>query len=237
GLRVGYLAFQTEKVPFSRKKVRQAVAAALDPVVIGVALEGAAVPLQSFLPPGVWARREGSPILGGSRRAVKTLLAEGGWSDAFTPTLLVPSEASPVNLPKVAEAIQVALGAQNIQLALRTEPLDAAQAILQKGDHDLALLEAPVTAGDPHLLLFPLSTTEAASKGPRALNFSFYRNPTLERRLSATARQRRRRGQPLRGGQGGTVPVCRRSPTPSSRWSSGCSRSMQGRRARSTVGA
>ena len=180
GLRVGYLAFQTEKVPFSRKKVRQAVAAALDPVVIGVALEGAAVPLQSFLPPGVWARREGSPVLGGSRRAVKTLLAEGGWSDAFTPTLLVPSEASPVNLPKVAEAIQVALGAQNIQLALRTEPLDAAQAILQKGDHDLALLEAPVTAGDPHLFLSPLSTTEVASKGPRTLNFSFYRNPTLD---------------------------------------------------------
>src|SRR2546422_935151 len=180
GLRVGYLAFQTEKVPFSRKKVRQAVAAALDPVVIGVALEGAAVPLQSFLPPGVWARREGSPVLGGSRRAVKTLLAEGGWSEAFTPTLLVPSEVSPLNLPKVAEAIQVALGAQNIQLALRTEPLDAARAILQKGDHDLALLEAPVTAGDPHLLLFPLSTTEVASKGPRTLNFSFYRNPTLD---------------------------------------------------------
>jgi len=180
GLRVGYLAFQTEKVPFSRKKVRQAVAAALDPVVIGVALEGAAVPLQSFLPPGVWARREGSPVLGGSRRAVKTLLAEGGWSEAFTPTLLVPSEVSPLNLPKVAEAIQVALGAQNIQLALRTEPLDAARAILQKGDHDLALLEAPVTAGDPHLFLFPLSTTEVASKGPRTLNFSFYRNPTLD---------------------------------------------------------
>src|SRR3989475_112134 len=93
GLRVGYLAFQTEKVPFSRKKLRQAVAAALDPVVIGVALEGAAVPLPSFLPPGVWA---------------------------------------------------------------------------------------PVTAGDPHLLLFPLSTTEVASKGPRTLNFSFYRNPTLD---------------------------------------------------------
>jgi len=44
----------------------------------------------------------------------------------------------------------------------------------------LALLEAPVTAGDPHLLLFPLSTTEVASKGPRTLNFSFYRNPTLD---------------------------------------------------------
>ncbi|PYM51668.1 MAG: hypothetical protein DME14_02595 [Candidatus Rokuibacteriota bacterium] len=180
GLRVGYLAFETEKVPFSRRKVRQALAAALDPVVIGVALERAAVPLQSFLPPGMWARREGSPVLGGSRRAVKTLLAEGGWSEGLRPTLLVPSEASPVNLAKVAEAIRAALAAQGIHLALRLEPPDAARAILQRGDHDLALLEAPVTGGDPHLFLFPLSTSEAAVKGPRALNFSFYRNPQLD---------------------------------------------------------
>ena len=54
GLRVGYLAFQTEKEPFARKKIRHAVAAALDPAVVGVALDPAAVPLQSFLPPGVW---------------------------------------------------------------------------------------------------------------------------------------------------------------------------------------
>src|SRR5688572_7588540 len=75
GLRVGYLTFQTEKEPFSRKKVRHAVAAALDPAVIGVALENAAVPMPSFLPAGVWARREGSPVLGGTRDAVRALLA------------------------------------------------------------------------------------------------------------------------------------------------------------------
>jgi peptide/nickel transport system substrate-binding protein len=54
GLRVGYVAFQTEREPFSRKRIRQAVAAALDPSIIGVALDRAAVPLQSFLPFGVW---------------------------------------------------------------------------------------------------------------------------------------------------------------------------------------
>src|SRR5207245_759722 len=105
---------------------------------------------------------------------------EGGWSEGLRPTLLVPSEASPVNLAKVAEAIRAALAAQGIHLALRLEPPDAARAILQRGDHDLALLEAPVTGGDPHLFLFPLSTSEAAVKGPRALNFSFYRNPQLD---------------------------------------------------------
>ncbi len=181
GLRVGYLAFQTEKEPFSRKKIRQAVAAALDPAVIGVALERAAVPLQSFLPSGVWARREGSPLLGGGREAVKALLAEGGgWPNGFKATLLVPTEAAPVNLPKLAEALGLALGAADIPVEVKAAASDAVREAAQKGEHDLALVEAAVVAGDPHLFLFPLSTSEAATKGPRALNFSFYRNPKLD---------------------------------------------------------
>src|SRR5262249_60789639 len=63
GPRVGYLAFHTEREPFSRKKIREAVAAGIDPALVNASLERAAIPLQSFLPPGAWARREGSPIL------------------------------------------------------------------------------------------------------------------------------------------------------------------------------
>jgi peptide/nickel transport system substrate-binding protein len=181
GLRVGYLAFQTEKEPFSRKKVRQAVAAALDPAVIGVELERAAVPVQSFLPPGVWARREGSPILGGSPETVKMLLAAGGgWPNGFRATLLVLAETAPVDLPKLAEVLELVLGAAEIPVEVRVEAADVARAAAQKGEHDLALVEAPVVGGDPHLFLFPLSTSEAAMKGPRALNFSFYRNGKLD---------------------------------------------------------
>ena len=44
----------------------------------------------------------------------------------------------------------------------------------------MALVEASVVGGDPHLFLFPLSTSEGASKGPRALNYSFYRNPRVD---------------------------------------------------------
>src|SRR5439155_482831 len=55
-----------------------------------------------------------------------------------------------------------------------------ARAVLQKGEYDIALAEATVIGGDPHLFLFPLSTSEGVAKGPRALNFSFYRNPRLD---------------------------------------------------------
>jgi peptide/nickel transport system substrate-binding protein len=180
GMRVGYLAFQTEKEPFSRKKLRQAVAAALDPATLGAALERTAVPLQSFLPPGAWARREGSPVLGGTREQVKTLLRDGGWPQGATPVLLVPGDVSGLNAPKLAEAMTLMLGGADIPVRVKIEPSDMVRAALQGGAHELALAEASVTGGDPHLFLFPLSTSEGAKPGPRALNFSFYRNPRLD---------------------------------------------------------
>lgn len=180
GLQVGYLAFQTEKEPFSRKKIRQAVAAALDPAVIGVALERVAVPLQSFLPPGAWARREGSPVLGGTRDTVRALLGEGGWPKGFKPTLVAPAQPEPLNVAKLAETIQIMLGAADIPIEVRVEPAEAARGAFQAGEHDITLMEAAVAGGDPHLFLFPLSTSEGAGKGPRAINFSFYRNPRLD---------------------------------------------------------
>ena len=180
GLRVGYIAFQTERELFSRRQIRRAVAAALDPAVLGVALERAAVPLQSFLPPGVWARREGSPVLGGSRETVRALLRGGNWPKEQVPTLLVPAEEKPLNLPRLAEAIQILLGSDEMALRLQVEPEPTVRTLLGGGAFDLALVEAVVVGGDPHLFLFPLSTSEAAVKGPRALNYSFYRNPRLD---------------------------------------------------------
>ena len=180
GLRVGYLAFQTEKEPFSRKRIRSAVAAALDPAAIGVALESAAVPLQSFLPPGVWARREGSPVLGGTRETVRSLLADGGWPKGHKPTMLTTGETAPVNIPRLAAALEASLGSADIPIQVRIEPAEVVQATLQAGDHAMALVETRVFGGDPHLFLFPLSTSESAAKGSRALNYSFYRNPRLD---------------------------------------------------------
>jgi peptide/nickel transport system substrate-binding protein len=180
GLRVGYVAFQTEREPFSRKRIRQAVASALDPSIIGLALDRAAVPLQSFLPFGVWARREGSPILGGSRDTVKKLLAEGGWPPGYRSTLVAVGDGTGINIDKLGETLALILGAADIPVTVRTEAAGSARTSLQKGDYDIALTEATVVGGDPHLFLFPLSTSEGVAKGPRALNYSFYRNPRLD---------------------------------------------------------
>src|SRR6266567_3509187 len=180
GIQVGYLAFQTEKEPFSRKKIRQAVAAAIDPAAVGSALGRTAVPLQSFLPAGTWARREGSPILGGTRRAVTGLLAEGGWPKGYSPTLLAPSELPGFDVSALADALKTSLQAADIPVRVRLEPDAALRTARGSGEHDIALAEATIAGGDPHLFLYPLSTSEGASRGPQTLNFSFYRNPRLD---------------------------------------------------------
>jgi peptide/nickel transport system substrate-binding protein len=180
GPHVGYLAFQTEKEPFSRKPIRQAVAAALDPAMLGIALGATAVPLQSYLPPGVWARREGSPVLGGTRQMIARLLRTGGWPIGFTPTLLVPNEGGVVDMQALAEVIRVSLEGADISAKIRLEPPEVAATARAAGEHELALVEATVLGGDPHLFLYPLSTSEGAVKGPRAFNYSFYRNPRLD---------------------------------------------------------
>lgn len=180
GLRVGYLAFQTEKEPFSRRAVRHAMAAALDPAILSGPLDRAAVPLLSFLPPGVWARREGSPVIGSGRDAAKRFLVEGGWPKGFKPTMLVALPPGMPDATRLAETIAQLLGAADIPVQVRMEAPDSARAVLQAGDYELALTETTVSSGDPHLLLYPLSTSESASKGPRALNYSYYRNPRLD---------------------------------------------------------
>lgn len=180
GWQVGLLALQTEKAPFAKKKVRQAVAAALDPALIAGAVEGAAVPLQSFLPPGVWARREGSPILNADPNGAQRLLAEAGVPTGITPTLLVSDAPGVIDQSRLAEAIRSALSSAGISVEVRTENSQVVAQLSQLGDHEMVLTEARVAGGDPHLFLYPLSTSEGATKGPAALNLSFYRNPRLD---------------------------------------------------------
>ena len=180
GLHVGFLAFHTEKELLSRKKIRQAVAAAIDPATLGAALGRSAVPLLGFLPPGVWGRRDGPPVLGGTREAVAGLLRDGGWAPQNKATLLVGEDPEAPNLAKFAEAVQAMLKAVDVTVQLRVEGADAARATTQAGGHELVLSEAVVAGGDPHLFLYPLSTSEGVGRGTRAANLSFYRNARVD---------------------------------------------------------
>ena len=180
GWRIGYLALQAEKAPFSGVKMRRAVATALDPVVISLAAGAAAVPLQGFLPTGVWARRDARVAMEGDPERAKRLFAEGGLRRGASLTLLVPDGDKRADMARVAEAVRASLSAADVTVTVRAEPAETAQPLVNAGEHAMALLEARVEAGDPHFLLYPLSTSEGAAKGPEVSNFSFYRNARLD---------------------------------------------------------
>ena len=180
GWRVGYLTLQTEKEPFRRAKARQGVAAALDPALIASALGLTATPLQAFLPRGVWARREGPPLMGADPEHGKRLFAEAGLGASSSVTLLVSEARNRVDQAKLSEAIRTSLAAAGLSVTIRPAPAETTLSLMQSGEHQMALAEGWVEAGDPHFLLYPTSSTEGATKGPGAMNFSFYRNHRLD---------------------------------------------------------
>ena len=180
GPRVGYLAFQTDREPFSRRKVREAVAAGIDPATLNASLDRAAIPLQSFLPPGVWARREGSPILTGHRQAAKKLLVEGGWPRGQRAILGVAPGDGALHTQRVAEALVAALGAIDIPVQVRTESGDGGRPRLPGGDVTMMLAETTALGGDPHLLLYPLSTSEGRKRTARSESYSLTRRAPLD---------------------------------------------------------
>jgi peptide/nickel transport system substrate-binding protein len=176
--RVGYLALQTEREPFARPRARQAVAAALDPATLGTALEPMAAPLGSFLPPGVWGRADGASLHGADPARSRRLLAEAKLPRGVAFTLL--NAAPPLDGERLLEALRAGLAGAGIAVHLAPESPAEAYRLAQQGEHQAVLLEAEVLGGDPHLFLYPLSTSEGAVKGPAAGNLSFYRHPRLD---------------------------------------------------------
>jgi ABC-type transport system substrate-binding protein len=183
GWRFGYLALQTEKEPFSRPKARAAVAAALDAASISLAVAPGAVPLQGFLPTAIWGRGHVGPILAGDAARAKKLLAESGVRKGATPTLLVADGDKRPEMLRAGEAIRTALAAVDLHVTVQPEPQQTAETLLHAGEHILALVELRAEAGDPHFVLYPLSASEGATKGPQATNFSFHRNRRLDNLL------------------------------------------------------
>jgi peptide/nickel transport system substrate-binding protein len=180
GWRMGYLALQTEREPFLRKRIRQGVAAALDQGALAAALEPYAVPLTASLPPGVWSAPAAAKPPDNRAETARRLLAEGGALRAISVGLMVTPVAAPLDGARVAEALRETLAPAGVNLTVAALTPETALKLAQNGEHQVALAETQVEGGDPHLLLYPLSTSEGARKGALAWNLSFYRNPRLD---------------------------------------------------------
>src|SRR4030095_15364474 len=107
--RIGYVPMNREKEPFKLVKVRRAVAAALDPALIAPAVSPIGVPLLSFLPLGVWGRRDGPPVLEASSANAKRLLADAGLARGTSVSLLIGDDGKGGAQPRNAQALRAPL--------------------------------------------------------------------------------------------------------------------------------
>src|SRR5215467_9531992 len=123
--RIGYLAIQHEHEPFTRKKVRQAIAAALSSSGIAGAAEPTAGFSGLFLPRGVWASADLIPLTLGDPAVAKRLLSEAGVGQGVTASLAADASAGP-EVGRVAEAIRGMLGAASITVNVKALATEAA---------------------------------------------------------------------------------------------------------------
>jgi peptide/nickel transport system substrate-binding protein len=174
---LGVLALRTHEGLAGRKAVRRAIAASLDPALVGPALGRMARPHAGYLPPQAWAVRPTPPTPHDPIRA-RRLLAESGSTNASL-TLLTPEPRDELEPARVAEALRLSLAVAGLTLKVRPEPPAAYEPALRSGEGELALAEVGLPLDDPHFLLRPLVASDAAPRGG-GTNIAFYRNPVAD---------------------------------------------------------
>ena len=180
GLNLAFLSVNNERPPFTDRRVRRALAQAVDrDRLVERILGGHGEPAQGPLPPSLWGRDPLTRDLLLDRGAARRLLAGAGLSAGIDTTLMtVPAPRPYMPSPlRLAAAIAEDLARVGIRAELRpaaswTEYLDRAT----RGDYDLAVLGWQADSPDPNDFLTALLDSESIG----TTNRSRYRSPAMD---------------------------------------------------------
>ena len=185
GINVCYLAMNTLKGPFRKKKVRQAVAFAINKArLIESAYDGMAEPAVTMCPKTL---RGHNPRIVDRRPAyekAKDLLKAAHFSDGFTCTLYHMANQRAYITNPTGTAIQIQQDLKQIGIKVKLKKLDWAAYLpaVQNGEHDMCLLGWMADIADPDNFLYVLLDKENAVKG-QANNVSFYQGERVHKLL------------------------------------------------------
>jgi peptide/nickel transport system substrate-binding protein len=189
GLNIAFLCPNNERRPFDDRRVRQALARAIDRRnLVREALGGHGLPARNPLPPTLWGYAARTKELMLDRPAARRLLAEAGYAQGFDVTLLAVDAARPY-LPsplKLAALIRDDLAQVGVRARLEQargwkQYLDRAT----RGDYDLALLGWQADTIDPNDFLSALLASDSVG----ATNRSRYRSPQMDGLLKQARQQ------------------------------------------------
>ncbi len=168
GFNFAYLSFNNLRKPFDNKKVRKAIAHAIDKKkLINKFFYGgqAGIPAKSCLPPTMFGYYKDLPEYEYNPKLAKTLLIEAGYPEGFK-TTLIPTGAVRPYMPDpigIANEIKNQLAEIGIQITLT--PANSWKHSLEitttKPDYDMALLGWIADTGDPNDMLTALLSSSS----------------------------------------------------------------------------
>jgi peptide/nickel transport system substrate-binding protein len=177
GMNVGYLAMNTQKKPFTDKRVRQAINYAINKAEILTAVYGPlGVAAKNPLPPDMWGYNKTIEEYGYNPDKAKQLLAEAGYPKGFKTKLWAMPVSRPYNPNgrRMAEIMQAQLKAVGITAEIVSYEWGTYLDKTDHGEHDMALLGWTGDNGDPDNFLWVLLSAPAAEVP--AGNIAFWKN-------------------------------------------------------------
>jgi dipeptide transport system substrate-binding protein len=164
GLNVGYLAFNTEKEPFTDKRVRQALNMAVNKqAIIDVVFQGAGKAAKNPIPPTIWSYNDAVKDYPYDPAQAKKLLAEAGVKDLKTNIWAMPVQRpyNP-NAKRMAEMIQADWAKVGVEAEIVSFEWGEYLKRSKLGEHQTVLLGWTGDNGDPDNFLYVLLGCEAA---------------------------------------------------------------------------
>lgn len=152
GGNLGYLAFNTQKAPFDKVEVRQAIAYALNrDYYLQVVYQGTAARAKSPIPPTIWGADASLKDYEYNIEKAKALLAKAGYPKGFSTELWTLPVSRPYNPngKKMGELMQADLAKIGVQVKLVTYDWPTYISKTRAGEHAMAQFGWSSDNGDP----------------------------------------------------------------------------------------
>jgi len=167
GLNIGYWGFNTEKPPFDKTEVRQALNMAVNKqAIIDVVFQGAGVAAKNPIPPTIWSYNNAVQDYPYDPAKAKEMLAAAGVTNLKTNIWAMPVQRpyNP-NARRMAEMIQADLAAIGVTAEIVTYDWPEYLKRSKAGEHETVLLGWTGDNGDPDNFLHVLLGCDAAVDG------------------------------------------------------------------------
>jgi dipeptide transport system substrate-binding protein len=171
GLNVGYLAFNTQKKPFTDIRVRQALNYATNKnAIIDAVFQGAGKAAKNPIPPTMWSYNKKVVDYPYDPVKAKKLLAEAGYPDGFSTNIWAMPVQRPYNpnARRMAEIMQEDWSKVGVKAEIISYEWGEYLNRSKKGEHDTVLLGWTGDNGDPDNFLYVLLGCDGVGGSNRA---------------------------------------------------------------------